>query len=279
MVALYQQAIESGAVAIVGPATRAGVTAVAAQATIAVPTLALNTAEKVVVNENLYYFGLTLESEARQIARLARAEDLHAASIVASDSPLSKRLSQAFSEEWKSRGGQITEVKTFVGNTAELADLPFEPGNMVFVAATADKARVFRPFLNAVLPVYATSQVFKGNGDQMVNYDLRDINFIDMPWILQPDHPAVMIYPRATPALEIDMDRLYALGIDSYRLLQIILNRHLATLPLDGVTGIVRLNAAGHQFEREALPAIFRQGMGVAVEGSASHTRANQGGK
>ena len=38
---------------------------------------------------------------------------------------------------------------------------------------------------------------------------------IDMPWELQPDHAAVMSYPRMTVAPEqrrnVDLDRLYAL--------------------------------------------------------------------
>ena len=266
IVALYQQALANGAQAVVGPLTPAGVAALAAQLSIPVPTLALNRAEGVVADK-LYFFGLTLENEARQVARLAAAEDLHTASIVSTDTPLSKRLVQAFSEEWKKLGGDIAAIKIFNGDTDIFTDLPTEPGSMVFVAANAEKTRMFRPFLNAVLPVYATSQVFNGNANMLVNYDLRDVVFVDMPWLLQADHPAVMIYPHANPPMEIDMERLYALGIDSFRLLRIILNnRYRADLPLDGVTGIIRLNP-NHQFEREATAAAFKQGLGLTPEG------------
>ena len=141
---------------------------------------------------------------------------------------------------------------------------------MVFVAANAEQARKFRPFLNAVLPVYATSQIFNGNANMLINYDLRDVIFVDMPWLLQPDHPAVMIYPRSNPPLETDMERLYALGIDSYRLLQIMIDNHYGrNLPLDGVTGIIRLNP-DHQFEREATMASFKQGLGLTKEALAA---------
>jgi outer membrane PBP1 activator LpoA protein len=270
IVALYQQALASGAQAVVGPLTHDGVMTLAAQGGISVPTLALNGIEGNKPSDKLYFFGLTLEGEARQVARLAAAEDLHTASIVSSDTPLSRRLVQAFGEEWKRQGGEIAVVKIFTGDTTIFADLPVDPGSMVFVAANADKARLFRPFLNAVLPVYATSQIFNGNGssNQIVNYDLRDINFVDMPWLLQPDHPAVMVYPRPSPPLDVDMERLYALGIDAYRLLHLIANNRLGALPLDGVTGSIRLGA-NRQFEREAIAAQFRQGLGLTPEGFA----------
>ena len=105
--------------------------------------------------------------------------------------------------------------------------------------------------------------IFNGNANTLVNYDLRDIVFVDMPWLLQQDHPAVMSYPRANPPLETDMERLYALGIDSYRLLRIMVDgNQLPPLPMDGVTGLIRLNP-NHQFEREAVLAEFKLGMGL----------------
>ncbi|MGC2047293.1 MAG: penicillin-binding protein activator, partial [Gallionella sp.] len=103
------------------------------------------------------------------------------------------------------------------------------------------------------------SRVFVGNSNTLLNYDLKGIRFVDMPWLLQPDHPAVMIYPRASPPLSIDQERLYALGIDAYRLIRLMLfNKLQVSLPLDGVSGQIRLN--GHIFQRTASPAVFVQG-------------------
>jgi outer membrane PBP1 activator LpoA protein len=75
-----------------------------------------------------------------------------------------------------------------------------------------------------------------------------------------------MIYPRPATPLSPEMERLYALGIDAYRLVRIILEHDEArALPLDGVTG--RITLSGHNtFQREAIPAIIRQGQGVPVE-------------
>lgn len=265
VIALYQQAVANGASAVAGPLTRDGVATLAGYAGITLPTLALNLTEEKGANK-LYFFGLPTEVEARQIARLAKNTGLHEANIVSNGTPLSNRLSQAFAEEWKILGGYIGKEILYQGDPAALGSISATGDNMVFLAANAETAHLIRPFLNNALPVYATSQVFNGNADTLTNYDLNDVRFVDMPWLLQPDHPAVMVYPRATPPLEPDMERLYALGIDAFRLLQIVLNNNYqASLPLDGVTGRIKLNGQ-RQFLREAIPALFWQGRGLTPE-------------
>ncbi len=270
---IYQQAIAGGARAAAGPLTRSGVADLAGYPNITVPTLALNIVDAT-GSEKLYFFGLTAEMEARQIALLAASAGLRRATIVSNDTALSKRLSHAFAEEWKIRGGSIAGEILYHDNPAILADLPVAEGNMVFLVADAETAHLIRPYLNTSLPVYATSQLFNGNTDTLTNFDLNDVHFIDMPWLLQPDHPAVMIYPRANPPLEADMERLYALGIDAFRLLQIMLDNSFRTsLPLDGVTGRIRLNDR-RQFQREAIPAQFWQGSGLTPDQVAAQEAA-----
>ena len=273
VIALYQQAIASGARAVVGPLTRNGVTVLSGYPAITVPTLALNVVEGK-NSDKLYFFGRTAESEARQIAQLAAASGLHSANIVNSGTPLSKRVSQAFAAEWKILGNSIAKEVIYNNNPTVLADLPVAEGNMVFLAADAETAHLIRPYLNTTLPVYATSQIFDGNTDTLTNFDLNGVHFIDMPWLLELDHPAVMIYPRSTPPLSPDMERLYALGIDAFRLLQIMLDNKLNTsFPLDGVTGHIRLGAH-QQFQREAIPAVFWQGRGLTPEDIAAQEAA-----
>lgn len=295
VVALYQLALANGATAVAGPLTRDGVSALADYSGISVPTLALNNSD----NKNadrLYFFGLPVEAEARHIAQLAAAAKLRYATVITTGTPLARRMATAFSDEWRALGGRITEEILYKDDPAALALLPTDPGdapeimaepgplpadagpdyipppviapgNMVFLAAELEKARVIRPYLNPALPVYATSQLFNGNNDTLTNYDLNDVHFVGMPWLLQPDHPAVMIYPRANPPLEPDRERLYALGIDAFRLLNIMLtNSYRTALPLDGVTG--RIQLVNNQFQREATPAQFKQGRSQVIETS-----------
>lgn len=298
IIALYRQALANGALAVAGPLTRNGVSIMAGYPDIAVPTLALNTTETKSASDKLFFYGLTAETEARQIAQLAIKAKYRDATIISSGKPLSKRLAAAFADEWKNLGGVITAEVQYNDNPAMLAELPVAPwppgvepppvmvlspegelvppkrplppavapSNIAFLATDSEQARQIRPYLNPSLPIYATSQLFNGNHDTLTNYDLNDIRFVDMPWLLQPDTPVVARYPHANPPLAADMERLYALGIDAHRLVQVLLQRTQATaLPLDGVTGRIRLKDAS-TFQRESVAAQFRYGRGLTPE-------------
>jgi uncharacterized protein len=267
VVTVYRQAIANGARAVVGPLTRNGVTALAGVQNIPVPTLGLNVVETTTA-QNMYLFGMAIEAEARQVAQLARQKGLNQAIIVTTREQLSKRLQFAFEDQWNASGGTILREIEFGENPSIFEDITEIPGTMVFIATDAKKARLIRPYLSNRLPDYATSRVFVGNSDTLLNYDLKGIRFVDMPWLLQPDHPAVMIYPRASPPLSIDNERLYALGIDAYRLIQLLLANRLSTSQqLDGVSGQIRLN--GHIFQRTASPAVFVQGHALLADAPA----------
>lgn len=265
IVALYRQAIAGGAQAVVGPLTRAGVSVLAAEQNIPVPTLALNIAEGQFASR-LYFFGMMVEEEARQVAHLAWQQGLHQAIVIVTQAQLARRLQFAFEEEWLGLGGTILRQIEFNGDPAVLADITNQPDTMVFLAADAEKARLIRPYLLNQLPVYATSRIFLGNNETLINYDLNGVRFVDMPWLLQADHPAVMFYPRADPPLSADHERFYALGIDAFRLIRLLLaNKIDANLSLDGVSGDIRLN--GHTFQRVAMSAMLAQGQAQSRNG------------
>lgn len=256
VVTAYRQAVAAGARAVVGPLTRSGVSTLAAEQFIPVPTLTLNVAEEKPAPQ-LYSFGLGAEAEARQVAHLARQQGLREAIVITTRAPFTKRLQSAFEEEWHVSGGGVLREIEFNNVYGDFADITEIPGTAIFLAADARIARLIRPYLPNKLPIYATSQIFTGNENTLTNYDLNGIRFVDMPWLLQPDHPAVMTYPRAAPPLPIDRERLYALGIDAYRLTQLLLSKKTG-VPLDGVTGDIQLR--GHTFQRAAIPAVFQEG-------------------
>lgn len=270
IVALYRQAIAAGAQAVVGPLTRSGVSVLAAEQNIPVPTLALNVMDGQFA-ERMYFFGMMVEEEARQVAQLGRQQGLRQAIVITTHAQLAKRLQFAFEEAWHSSGGTILREIEFDNDPTVFADILDMPDVAIFLAADAEKARLIRPYLSNQMPIYATSRVFLGNHDTLVNYDLNGIQFVDMPWLLQADHPAVMIYPPAGLALSVDHERFYALGIDAFRLIRMLLaNKVDATLSLDGVSGDIRLN--GHTFQRMARRAVFAEGQAQPRNGSATPT-------
>jgi outer membrane PBP1 activator LpoA protein len=88
-----------------------------------------------------------------------------------------------------------------------------------------------------------------------------------MPWFVQPDHPAVMVYPAPRARLSIDQERLYALGIDAYRIAALLLKPEQKRLVLDGVTGRLTLEE-GNTFSRALMPAEMSAGRPAPIRAS-----------
>ncbi len=267
IVATYLQATQAGASVVVGPLTRNGVSALAASTLVSVPTLALNLPEQGgEYPSQLYVFGLAADVEARQMARTAFSEGGREAVVIASDNTLSKRIQQAFTEEWRALGGYAVRHLVFTGsNPTEVRDaLRRLTPNVVFLAMDSRDARFLNPFLKSDLPTYATSQIYAGSGSLQKYHDLNGIQFVDMPWLLQPDHLAVMVYPRSESFLTADLERLYALGIDAWRLaLQLQSTPPGMSFTLDGVTGQLTLDVRTHQIKRDGLRAKFSEGEAI----------------
>ncbi len=264
VIATYKRAVANGAVAVLGPLTRNGIRQLADEKTLPVTTLALNIIEGQAPPQ-LYFFGMAIEAEARQIAQLARKQGMKQAIVITAPEPLARRLQFAFEEQWTAQGGTILREIEYSGDTMVFADIAATPDTMAFFASDAEKSRTIRPYLPNNLATYATSQLYAGNKDTMLNFDFDGIRFVDMPWLMQTDQPAIMAYPHASPPLSTDQERLYALGIDAYRLIKALIGTPIKTaLLLDGVTGRIRLS--GQTFRREALPALFVQGRGQAAD-------------
>jgi len=261
----YQLAIQEGSQIVIGPLTRNGVTNIAGSGLVNVPTLALNIPENdTALPPNLYFFGLSVEGEARQVAHIAFNQGKTTAGTITANNPLSKRSQQAFMEEWKRLGGKILAQYTFTDDINSFSmlkeALSGNPPDMIFLAADYRKARLVRPYLGTPIPIFATSQINSGRNEPGRDIDLNDIQFVDMPWMLQPDHAAVMVYPRPDKFVSADLERLYALGIDAYRLSEMLLSSQSRNLTLDGVTGQITLSGE-NQILRELTPAIFKQGI------------------
>lgn len=263
---LYQQAITDGHHVIVGPLTKNAVSALAGSRLVSVPTLTLNVPDnEISAPANFYLFGLSVENEAQQVARLAYRNGLRSANIVLTNSPLSRRMLTAFSTEWQKLGGRIVAQLEFVANPQSLARLKEtalqNPADMFFLATDATQARLVRPYLDNAIPTFATSQIYGGLPSATANLDLEGVRFLDIPWIVQPTHAAVMVYPKLETEDNVELERFYALGIDAARLSLLLASgsRPNASV-IDGVTGQISLST-NHQFTRELSEAEFREGL------------------
>ena len=257
----YIKALAAGAKLVVGPLTRNGVTAVVESAAALVPTLVLNVPEgRIASPPGIYVLSLQIEAEARQVAQRAWQDGFRKAVTINGDTPLLARIHQAFVEEFTRLGGAHVIAYAFTPEPEGLTRIKraVDTGtvDMAFLALDFTRARLARPYFGS-LPVYATSQVHPGAAGPLAGFDLAGVRFLDMPWLLQPDHPAVMVYSRDRRD-DIELDRFYALGIDAFRIALALLAGKAET-EIDGVTG--RLTLGGdRQFTRGLTAAQFSDG-------------------
>lgn len=256
----YRKAVAGGARAVVGPLTRDAVTALAFGEPVPVPTLALNVADNVGrIPGNLYMLSLQVETEARQVAQLAWREKRRTAVTVSGGSPVQRRMQAAFAGEFSRLGGKITGDLAFAAEPGRLQTIgrAVADADMAFLALNFGEARTARAYLGNT-PGYATSSAHIGDPGVLAGHDLAGVSFVDMPWLLEPQHPAVMIYPRPQLHGAMDLERLYALGIDAWRVAQLLL-AGVRDIRLDGVTGTLTLGPDG-QFERGLVAARYIDG-------------------
>jgi hypothetical protein len=277
-----------GARLLVGPLTRALVNTLGARREVPLPVLTLTLPDAgVLLPADVLGFGVAVEHDARASAQAALAESgrLRAGAldgaerprflIVAGKSALARRVAETFRDVLTAHGERAEWLvpasfdQTVAAALAATAEQRYEAA---LLALDAREASVVRAYLPRELPVYATSLVNPGGAaSAAVAADLEGLRFVDMPWLLELDHPAVMIYPRPDPPLAGELQRLYALGIDAYRVASTWLQSGLtnsARFVLDGVTGhLVVTRDRDMRVERTPTLAVFRAGA-IAIEGT-----------
>ena len=281
--ALYRDAVIKYDV-LVGPLSRSGVAAVAAGGNVTRPTIALGQPEPVggldmVLPPKMLVMGLSIEEEARQAADWAARLHPGARVLVLSTGVAwQRRAARAFSNQWQ-RGAAPTQTLEMAGGNGGLSPgalsdlkkrLVGDTPDLIFAALDAAQARQLRQAIGKRLPLYGTSQLnalsLAEAGSAELQPELDGVRLLDLPWQLQADHPAVMIYPRPVARAEQrrspDFERLYALGIDAFRVAREIGTGRQA-FTLDGVTGQLSVQFDGIQpafFSRAEQPARYTSG-------------------
>lgn len=263
--AAYRKALGEGAMAVVGGVTREGANVIAREGGM-VPTLALNAPLDTPHPDKFYYVSLSLEHEARFLAREANTDSKRRAVVIAGPGALAKRLAESFEKEWITKRGEIVDRINVNGEVSDglrikTASAKWKDVNLAFIAMDAKSARLLRPYLPGGMPIYATSHSLNPYAGPIENLDLDNVFFLEMPWFVERDHPAVMSYAKPAASMALDYERLYALGIDAWRLTQMILthDRSQALPSLDGVTGKLSLDSA-NQFVRSLAQVEMREG-------------------
>ncbi len=266
--AAFAKARESGARVVVGPLVRDDLKTIASADGELPWTIALNQLDEGQRRCRTMSTpsALSTESDGRQLARRAHSVGAQTIAVVTSDSPLQKRFASAFTAEWILLGGGVPMALRFDRTQDVLVllrrELTKAQPNVVLLAVDAADAMLAKPYLGQ-LTTYTSSQVNDRQPRQGRN-DLDDIVFVDIPWLADPAAAAFVRIPRKDYP-NASLERLYALGLDAFRVARAFSSGAPAKLEFDGATGHLTLDAS-RQFLREGTLLQFRGGDIVPVE-------------
>ncbi len=298
-ITLYKRVLADGADKIIGPLVKESVAQIARAGSLKVPVLALNIIPPQTSQpENLYQFGLSPEDEAMQVAEKAWVDGHTKAIAFTPQGSWGERVFNSFKNRFIGLGGEIVERQVYNENNHDFSipikallnidesyerrnsmrsalgrKIEFEPyrrqdANFIFLLAKSKMARQIRPQLQfhhaSHLPVYTTSHSYSGKPDPKHDQDLEGILFPDIPWLILNDGNQPLSRNLIQDTLtqkEANYGRLYAMGIDSYKMLP-----HLSRLrsssreTLDGKTGILSMGS-GNQVHRQLVWAKMKKGL------------------
>ncbi len=298
VVTLYRRALMDGADRVVGPLDKQRLARLVAALTPERPTLALNYLEgEPPFFEHLYFFGLSPQNEAEQVALRAWQDGHDRAVMIVPDSRWGERMAGYFDAAWQALGGQLASMAEYPPKKSDFSKpikamlnldqsearrralqrllgqrLRFEPRrrqdvDFVFMAAFPRQARLIAPQLRfhhaADLPVYTTSHAYAGRRDRQADRDMNGVVLGDIPWLLEdPDQfPHLQAAQRLWPQRMDTLGRLYALGADAYNLLFYLdWFRANPDARLRGATGIISMDDR-HRMHRRLSWARFVRGV------------------
>lgn len=251
--------------------------------------------------EGLYQFGLAPEDDAFAAAELAWQRGYETAVSLTANSDWGERVANAFQQRFQALGGRVLERTTYTPGTSDFGepieallnldvstrrykqlrallrrDIQFQPRrrrdmDCLFIGAFPREARLIRPQLRfhhgIGVPIIATAQAYEGTPQPAADRDMDGLLLADIPWLMpgaeaNPAGPLsrnrlAALWPESTR----HFPRLYALGMDAYRLAPVItLMQGDNGLQLEGQTGQLTIDASG-VIHRDLRPAHFVNGV------------------
>lgn len=294
MDAFYAQAKAAGVQLVVGPLEKPLVKQLSARPQLPITTLALNYSDSTAQGPaELFQFGLAAEDEAREVARRAWADGKRSAVAMVPKGEWGDRVLEAFRQSWQAKGGTLLGVERIdqpiqlAQQVADLFQLRNSEGraqrlqsttgaqaaaqpsrrqdvDFMFLAATPQQAQQIKPTMvfqyAGDVPVYATSHLFTNSNDQAMYNDLAGVRFCETPWLLNANDPLRQQVTAQWPQAAGSLGRLYAMGIDAYRLAPRL--TQLKALPesrIDGLSGSLAIGP-GQRIQRQLPWAQFVDG-------------------
>lgn len=294
---IYDEAVDDGADLVIGPLDKELVNQLYRLSSLPVPTLALNYTDDDNFSgpENFFQFGLAPENEIEQAAQLATDAGFKNAAVITPSGSNYLRLNSLFENAWTATGGAVVAKSTFDSDSdyAEIikqsmaidasearaekieALLPrdrieFIPRrrqdiDFIYLIANPRQGRQIRPTLDFYfaesLPIIAYPSIYDGSDNADINRDLNGIIFLDAPWLLQQSNPFKELVSNSFRRTAGPLERLRAMGIDSFRLHDRLTQFTTSEInTLGGTTGLLTMNA-DREIQRQLLAARFLDGI------------------
>ena len=174
-------AADAGVALVVGPLTRDDLKTVIAMAPSRPRMLALNQTDDGSLPDNAYALALSVDNDAAQIARVARADGVRLFAVVVSNGALQRRFAAAFAAEWQNAGRAPLSEYRFDPNPELLGQLrralATHPPDAVLLAIDGEDVALAKSFLPQGR-VYAVSQIADDLSPPMLR-DLEGVRYVD----------------------------------------------------------------------------------------------------
>jgi len=246
-------------------------------------TLLLNLPEQGQLTEQQFALSMLPEDEAKQAAFSLSQKGFNSAIILSQNTAIGKRMATSFAQQWQLQTGTKPSViyypsgkqmQTVVkkGLDVHLSDerislmrnrikenLKAEARNrrdidMIYIFATPDQARLLKPYIDVnispfanAIPMYASSRSHNIDSNSNTRRDLNGLTFTEIPWLLnarQVNQNLAIEAKQLWPARSSQLERIYAMGIDSMQLVDKVHNMQLIPmLRYKGETGTLQMNA------------------------------------
>lgn len=232
---------------------------------------------------SLIRFALSPEDEARQVAERAWFDGHANALVITPANSWGERIFHAFNSHWEQLGGKTLKYVSIEQDTQDYS-VPIElllninnseqrakllrsklnrkiytetrrrqDADFIFMAAMPVMGRQLIPQIRYHraddLSVYSISNIYSGINNKQADSDINNVTFADMPWVTDPELQYSLLQITLNDVSNQSKSayrRLYALGIDAYRLIP-----RLGQLAQDsneyfeGVTGRLKLGRDG----------------------------------
>ncbi len=249
------------------------------------PTLFLNSKDSnTAVKPEQFYFALSMEDEASQMAQLFQQKNYRRPVVISSANNISLRMQQRFISQWQQLGHpaperyqfnakedleslinklletdrsreRVKQITALISGKVEADPHSRLDIDAIYLIADPVQTRLFKPFVEVSvsqtapkLPVYASSRSYSTSLDSTDLRDLNGLTFTEMPWMLGEQNSVALRqqYQQLFPEQDETLQRLFAMGFDAYKLIgSLRQQQQLPAAVFPGLTGQLRLNSDG----------------------------------